>query len=90
MRAGIGRFGGSVNKLQGDGLMAIFGDPIPQEDHAVQACCAAIAIRDAIKQAGEVQVRIGMHTGEAVVQAVSNDLSSHTSNGNCRSHCSAS
>nr|WP_249151073.1 adenylate/guanylate cyclase domain-containing protein [Bradyrhizobium sp. JYMT SZCCT0180] len=76
MRAGISRFGGAVNKLQGDGLMAIFGAPIPQEDHAIQACCAAIAIRDSIMQAGQVQVRIGMHTGEAVVQEVSNDLSS--------------
>jgi adenylate cyclase len=76
MRAGIGRFGGAVNKLQGDGLMAIFGAPIPQEDHAIQACCAAIAIRDSIMQSGQVRIRVGVHTGEAVVQAVSNDLSS--------------
>ncbi len=76
MRDGIRRFGGAVNKLQGDGVMAIFGAPTPQEDHAVRACCAALVIRDTIEQANDVKIRIGIHTGEAVVQEVRNDLSS--------------
>lgn len=76
MRDGIRRFGGSVNKLQGDGVMAIFGAPYPQEDHAVQACSAALAVRDAISRLQTVSIRVGIHTGETVVQAVRNDLSS--------------
>lgn len=45
MRQAVGQYDGTVNKVQGDGLMAIFGAPRPQEDHAVRACCAALAMR---------------------------------------------
>ena len=76
MREAVRRFDGTVNKMQGDGLMALFGAPIPQEDHAVRACCAALAMRDAVARLGSTQIRIGMHTGEAVVQTISNDLNS--------------
>lgn len=75
MRAAIHRFDGTVNKMQGDGFMALFGAPIPQEDHAVRACCAALAMREAVAHLGPIEIRIGMHTGEAVVQTISNDLS---------------
>ena len=75
MRESVRRFDGTVNKMQGDGFMALFGAPIPQEDHAVRACCAALAMRDAVAQLGPIEIRIGMHTGEAVVQTISNDLS---------------
>ena len=34
---------GFVNQVRGDGVMALFGAPIATEDHAVQACSAAIA-----------------------------------------------
>jgi class 3 adenylate cyclase len=75
MREAVRRFDGTVNKMQGDGFMALFGAPIPQEDHAVRACCAALAMRDAVARLGPIEIRIGMHTGEAVVQTISNDLS---------------
>ena len=35
---------GFVNQARGDGVMALFGAPIATEDHAVQACRAAIAM----------------------------------------------
>jgi len=76
MREAVRRFDGTVNKMQGDGFMALFGAPIPQEDHAVRACCAALAMRDAVARLGSTEIRIGMHTGEAVVQTISNDLTS--------------
>jgi class 3 adenylate cyclase/tetratricopeptide (TPR) repeat protein len=74
MRNAIRRFDGTVNKMQGDGLMALFGAPIPQEDHSVRACCAALAMQEAVVRFGSARIRIGMHTGEAVVQTISNDL----------------
>ncbi len=76
MRDAVRRFDGTVNKMQGDGLMALFGAPIPQEDHAVRACCAALAMQEAVARLGSMKIRIGIHTGEAVLQTISNDLNS--------------
>lgn len=84
MKQGVHRFEGTVNRVIGDGIMALFGAPIAHEDHAVRACYAALAIRESVAQIGaeikkthdvDVQVRIGLNSGEVVVQTVSTDLS---------------
>lgn len=79
MREAVGRFEGLVNKVQGDGVMAIFGAPKPLEDHAVRACCAALWMREAMRREGlsDLAIRIGLHSGEVVLRAVSNDLSAN-------------
>lgn len=77
MRAAVARFEGTVNKLQGDGIMALFGTPIPQEDHATRACCAALAMIEDVRAIdGAPPIRVGIHTGEVVVRAIANDVSS--------------
>lgn len=82
MRA-VSRYEGTVNKVLGDGVMALFGAPLAHEDHAVRACFAALAMQAAIQQHAEearrrhgveLQVRVGLHSGEVVVRAIGNDL----------------
>ena len=76
MRRSVERYDGIVNKVQGDGVMALFGAPVPREDHAVRACAAALAIQASVAELGDpgLKVRVGMHSGEVIVQAVVNSL----------------
>ena len=77
MMDAVHRYEGTVNKVQGDGVMALFGAPLAHEDHAVRAGYAALAMRDAIKEGigGDIHVRIGLHSGEVVVRSIGTDLS---------------
>ena len=83
MMAAVHRYEGTVNQVMGDGIMALFGAPVAHEDHAVRACYAALAMQDAIRRYSaevrrthgvEVQIRVGLNSGEVVVRAISNDL----------------
>ena len=40
-------FGGALNRVLGDAIMALFGAPLSQEDHALRACCAAQRMHEA-------------------------------------------
>src|SRR5262249_35301799 len=42
MMEAVHRYEGTVNQVMGDGIMALFGAPLAQEDHAVRACYAAL------------------------------------------------
>ena len=76
MKDAVDRYDGIVNKTQGDGVMALFGAPRPHEDHAVRGCLAALAMQDGIARLDDpnLQIRVGLHTGEVVVQAVENSI----------------
>ena len=67
VRAELERHGGTVEKFIGDAVMALFGAPTAHEDDPERAVRAALAIRDWIRDEGELQVRIGITTGEALV-----------------------
>ena len=76
MKEAVVRYEGVVNKSQGDGIMAIFGAPQPHEDHAVRGCLAALAMQDGVARLGDpdLQIRVGVHTGEVVVQAIEHGI----------------
>jgi adenylate cyclase len=58
----VRRYGGTVDKFTGDGIMAVFGAPTTLEDHAFRACLAAIDIQAAT----ELELRIGLNSGQVV------------------------
>jgi len=79
----VHRYEGTVNRVMGDGIMALFGAPIAHEDHAVRACYAALRMQETVtRYADEVQrshgvavtIRVGLNSGEIVVCAIGNDL----------------
>src|SRR5262245_52494796 len=83
LMAAVHRYEGTVNQVLGDGIMALFGAPLAHEDHAVRACYAALAMQEAIRRYSgevrrthgvEVQIRVGINSGEVVVRAIGNDL----------------
>ena len=67
LRAELERFGGTVEKFIGDAVMALFGAPVAHEDDPERAVRAALAIRDWVREENEIQVRIAVNTGEALV-----------------------
>jgi class 3 adenylate cyclase len=79
----VHRYEGTVNQVMGDGIMALFGAPLAHEDHAVRACYAALRMQDMVRhysdelrraQGVEVQIRVGLNSGEVVVRSVGSDL----------------
>jgi class 3 adenylate cyclase/tetratricopeptide (TPR) repeat protein len=72
VRHELERFGGTVEKFIGDAVMALFGAPTAHEDDPERAVRAALAIRDWAHDEGDLQVRIGITTGEALVSLSAN------------------
>jgi class 3 adenylate cyclase/tetratricopeptide (TPR) repeat protein len=79
----VNEFGGTVNKMTGDGVMALFGAPIALEDAPQRAIRSALAIQREIARFSDRQkaetntllrMRIGIHTGPVVVGSLGNDL----------------
>ena len=66
MRHSVERFGGTVLRTLGDGVMAMFGVPRTLEGHALLACQAALHMQAAFKHGGAdgLAIRIGLHSGQ--------------------------
>ena len=68
--------GGFIDKYEGDAIMAFWGAPVPQEDHAVRACLAALDNQHRLAELRQefmamglppVYARIGINTGEMII-----------------------
>jgi CHASE2 domain-containing sensor protein/class 3 adenylate cyclase/predicted Ser/Thr protein kinase len=65
---------GRIESLRGNGLLAVFGDPFSQPDHAARAVETALAIQSRVQELTRAKegshapvVRVGVATGEAVI-----------------------
>lgn len=78
MRTAVRRNRGIVSKEGGDGLIALFGAPHADDNHAVMACHAAIDLVRRIKllEDPRLHVRIGLHSGYVVAHVIEADFSS--------------
>jgi class 3 adenylate cyclase len=86
----VQRFGGTVDKFTGDGIMAVFGAPMALEDHALRACRAALGIQDEVKRwAVEVErdhgvdlrLRVGLNSGQVIAGEIGSGARGYTAIG---------
>ncbi|RZV44064.1 MAG: hypothetical protein EX271_02590 [Acidimicrobiales bacterium] len=76
----IHNFGGTVARVQGDGVKAVFGATRTQEDHALRAAMAGLEMVEALKTASLIPgipraaLRVGMHSGYVIVRWQHNDM----------------
>lgn len=76
----VHEFKGTVNEMTGDGIMALFGAPVAQEDAPQRALRAAIAIHHNLAHFNSqelgiapIRMRIGIHTGPVIVGTLGNE-----------------
>ena len=84
------RYGGTVDKFTGDGIMAVFGAPVALEDHALRACLAALGIQeDVTRLAAELQrrdgidlkLRVGLNSGQVIAGEIGSAALGYTAIG---------
>ena len=79
MTQAVHRYEGTVSLVTGNGIVALFGAPLTDEDHAVRGCYAALQIQEAVKRYSEgpqhltgipIRARGGLDSGEVVTRSI--------------------
>ncbi|WP_432260178.1 adenylate/guanylate cyclase domain-containing protein [Cupriavidus sp. TMH.W2] len=82
MMEAVHHYEGYVAKSMGDGILALFGAPIANEDHPQRALLAALRMQEAMRRYADgvrlaqgiaLQIRVGINSGEVVVRAIRTD-----------------
>jgi adenylate cyclase len=86
----VQRYGGTVDKFTGDGIMAVFGAPAALEDHAFRACLAALDIQAEAKRLAveaqerdgvELHLRVGLNSGQVIAGEIGSGALGYTAIG---------
>jgi class 3 adenylate cyclase len=86
----VGRYGGTVDKFTGDGIMAVFGAPVALEDHAVRACLAALGVQEEAQRLAvevrerdgvDLQLRVGVNSGQVIAGEIGSGSFGYTAIG---------
>jgi adenylate cyclase len=77
----VQRCGGTIDKFIGDAVMAFWGAPSPNADHAVDCCRAALACQRAVATSGladesgdRIRIRIGINSGDMLVGNIGSEV----------------
>jgi class 3 adenylate cyclase len=86
----VRRYGGTLDKFTGDGIMAVFGAPVALEDHALRACLAALGIQEETtrlatevkdRDSVDLQLRVGLNSGQVIVGEIGSAALGYTAIG---------
>jgi len=86
----VQRYGGTVDKFTGDGIMAVFGAPMALEDHAVRGCLAAVGVQGEAKRLAvkvrerdgvAIELRVGLNSGQVIAGEVGSKSLGYTTIG---------
>ena len=76
----VTRYGGTVDKFTGDGIMAVFGAPVALEDHAFRACLARLDIQKE-RRRRTLRLRIGLNSGQVIAGEIGSGPAGYTAIG---------
>src|ERR1700758_266428 len=83
----VQRYGGTVDKFTGDGIMAVFGAPVALEDHAVRGCLAALGVQEEAQRLAvtvrerdgvDLQLRVGLNSGQVIAGEIGSGALGYT------------
>ena len=86
----VQRYGGTVDKFTGDGIMAVFGAPAALEDHAIRACLAALGIQEETARLAadvkdrdgiDLRLRMGLNSGQVIAGEIGSGATGYTALG---------
>jgi class 3 adenylate cyclase len=86
----VQRYGGTVDKFTGDGIMPVFGAPAALEDHSLRACLAALGVQEEVtRMATEVErrdgvnleLRVGLNSGQVIAGEIGSAALGYTTIG---------
>jgi adenylate cyclase len=86
----VKRYGGTVDKFTGDGIMAVFGAPVALEDHAFRGCLAALGVQEEAERLAvgvrerdgvELRLRVGLNSGEVIAGEIGSGALGYTAVG---------
>jgi class 3 adenylate cyclase len=86
----VRRYGGTVDKFTGDGIMAVFGAPAALEDHAIRACLAALGVQEEASRLAvgirdrdgiDLGMRVGLNSGQVIAGEIGSGSFGYTTVG---------
>ncbi len=86
----VRRYGGTVDKFTGDGIMAVFGAPAALEDHAIRGCLAALGVQEEASRLAvaiherdgiDLWMRVGLNSGQVIAGEIGSGSFGYTTIG---------